>query len=124
MNACKSSAPAIAETNPVEVCMTALKDYKRFTARCLEEARVTIDERHKAFLVEMAQAWQRLADEAANVKRLEGSSVASEPEPWRLKYSKCDGSPHLGPPFLWGLDKQASQPTLVREMCRNSLCKM
>jgi len=43
--------------------MTAAKDYQRFATRCLEEARLTTDSRLKGFLVEMAQAWQRLAAE-------------------------------------------------------------
>jgi len=30
--------------------------------RCLQDARTTVDPRHKTFLVEMAQAWQRLAE--------------------------------------------------------------
>jgi hypothetical protein len=56
--------------------MVVWKDYQRFASRCLEEARVTVDARHKAFLVEMAQAWQRLADQATNVKGLEVSPVS------------------------------------------------
>lgn len=59
--------------------MTALKDYQRYAARCLEEARNTVDPRHKAFLVEMGQAWQRLADQAANVTGTKVSPV-SEPD--------------------------------------------
>jgi hypothetical protein len=56
--------------------MSALKDYQRYATRCLEEARITVDPRHKAFLAEMAQAWQRLADQAADVK----ISPVSEPD--------------------------------------------
>jgi hypothetical protein len=48
--------------------MSALKDYQRYATRCLEEAPITVDARHKAFLVEMAQAWQRLVDQAADVE--------------------------------------------------------
>jgi uncharacterized protein YaaW (UPF0174 family) len=59
--------------------MTSLKDYQRYAVRCLEEARTTLDSRHKAFLVEMAQAWQRLADEAANVNAIQVNRV-SEPD--------------------------------------------
>jgi uncharacterized protein YaaW (UPF0174 family) len=59
--------------------MTALKDYQRYAARCLEEARTTVDARHKAFLLEMAQAWQRLVDQATNVKDAEVSPM-SEPD--------------------------------------------
>jgi len=50
--------------------MQRLKQYKRFAARCLEEARVTIDPRLKAFLGEMAQEWQRLVEEANGAKNL------------------------------------------------------
>jgi uncharacterized protein YaaW (UPF0174 family) len=59
--------------------MTALKDYQRYAVRCLEEARITGDSRHKAFLVDMATAWQRLAGEAANVKTVQVNFV-SEPD--------------------------------------------
>jgi len=59
--------------------MVASKDYQRYATRCLEEARITVDARHKAFLVEMAQGWQRLADQATNVKGTEVSPV-SEPD--------------------------------------------
>jgi len=59
--------------------MTALTDYQRYAVRCLEEARITVDSRHKAFLVEMATAWQRPADEAANVKAVQVNCV-SEPD--------------------------------------------
>jgi hypothetical protein len=60
--------------------MAALKDYQRYSARCLQEARVTDDSRHKTFLVEMAQAWRRLAEQAMNVK---GAQVCSATEPDR-----------------------------------------
>jgi hypothetical protein len=44
------------------------RKYRRFAARCLEEARGTIDSRLKAFLAEMAQEWQRLAEEVKGEK--------------------------------------------------------
>jgi hypothetical protein len=50
--------------------MQRVKRYQRFAARCLEEARVTIDPRLKAFLAEMAQEWQRLVEEANGAKAL------------------------------------------------------
>jgi hypothetical protein len=50
--------------------MHRVKRYQRFAARCLEEARVTIDPRLKAFLAEMAQEWQRLVEEANGAKAL------------------------------------------------------
>jgi hypothetical protein len=59
--------------------MAALKDYQRYATRCLEEARNTVDARHKAFLVEMAQAWQRLVDQTTTVKETEVSPL-SEPD--------------------------------------------
>jgi hypothetical protein len=40
------------------------KDYQRYAVRCLQEARTTTDSQHKSFLVEMAQAWRRLAEHA------------------------------------------------------------
>jgi hypothetical protein len=48
--------------------MQRSRTYRRFAARCLEEARGTIDPRLKAFLGEMAQEWQRLAQEAVSEK--------------------------------------------------------
>ena len=60
--------------------MSALKDYQRNAVRCLQEARVTIDSGHKAFLVEMAQVWQKLADQA---KALKGVQISSDSEPDR-----------------------------------------
>jgi hypothetical protein len=48
--------------------MQQTRKYRRFAARCLEEARGTIDPRLKAFLGEMAQEWQRLAEEKRNEK--------------------------------------------------------
>jgi hypothetical protein len=48
--------------------MQQTRKYRRFAARCLEEARATIEPRLKGFLAEMAQEWQRLADERKNDK--------------------------------------------------------
>ena len=50
--------------------MQRVRRYKRFAARCLEEARVTIDPRLKAFLAEMAQEWRRLVEETSGAKDL------------------------------------------------------
>ena len=50
--------------------MQRVRQYERFAARCLEEARVTIDPRLKAFLGEMAQEWQRLVKETSGAKDL------------------------------------------------------
>ena len=46
------------------------QEYRLFAARCLEEARVTIDPRLKAFMAEMAQEWQRLVKETSGAKEL------------------------------------------------------
>ncbi len=60
--------------------MTAAKDYQRYATLCLQEARVTADARLKGFLIEMAQAWQRLAaEQATNVKRGQDHPM-SEPD--------------------------------------------
>jgi hypothetical protein len=56
------------------------KDYQRFATRCLEEACIAVDARQKALLQEMAQAWQRLADEAKSAKGLQEASTVSEPD--------------------------------------------
>jgi hypothetical protein len=48
--------------------MQQTRKYRRFAAKCLEEARGTIDPRLKAFLGEMAQEWQRLAEEKKSEK--------------------------------------------------------
>jgi hypothetical protein len=42
--------------------MTAPKHYQQYAMRCLEEARATPDSQHRSFLVEMAQAWRKLAE--------------------------------------------------------------
>jgi hypothetical protein len=42
--------------------MSAAKDCQRYAVQCLQNARMTVDPRQKTFLVEMAQAWQRLAE--------------------------------------------------------------
>ena len=52
--------------------------YQRYATRCLREARTTSDSMHKAFLVEMAQAWQRLADQGKVIGAAHTSS--SEPD--------------------------------------------
>ena len=43
--------------------MSVAKDCQRYAVRCLQDARTTVDPRHKTFLVEMAQARQRLAEQ-------------------------------------------------------------
>jgi hypothetical protein len=39
------------------------EQYRWFALRCLEIARATADEQTKAAMLQMAQAWQRLAEE-------------------------------------------------------------
>jgi len=60
--------------------MAAARDYHRFSARCLEAARRTDDPQHRAFLVEMAQAWRRLAEEAMSSKGAQVVCSAAEPD--------------------------------------------
>jgi len=59
--------------------MTASKNYQWCAARCLQEARTANDARQKAFLIEMAQAWQRLAGQATNSEDNQ-VSIVSEPD--------------------------------------------
>jgi len=58
--------------------MSVARDCQRYAARCLRDARETIDPRQKVFLIEMAQAWQRLADQAKVIGAAHTSS--SEPD--------------------------------------------
>jgi hypothetical protein len=58
--------------------MQSARLYQRYATRCLQAARTTSDSKHKAFLVDMAQAWQRLADQAKAVVQTPISS--SEPD--------------------------------------------
>jgi hypothetical protein len=55
------------------------KQYQRYASRCLQEARTTIDAKLKAFLVEMAQEWQRLAEQAKTTSTAHGAP-SSEPD--------------------------------------------
>jgi hypothetical protein len=55
------------------------KKYQRFVSLCLHEARATTDFKLKSFLVEMAQTWQRLADEA-KAQRVLPKTPNSEPD--------------------------------------------
>jgi hypothetical protein len=53
--------------------MGTVKDYQRYAARCLREARAALHSDQRSFLVEMAQAWRKLAEHAttANVRQTE-----------------------------------------------------
>jgi hypothetical protein len=61
------------------VTVAFAKKYQRYAARCLQEARTTPDFKFKTFLVEMAQAWQSLADQAKVVWVLT-NAPSSEPD--------------------------------------------
>jgi hypothetical protein len=43
----------------------AVEQYREFAAECLRIAQQASDDAQKARLIEMAEAWQRLADAAA-----------------------------------------------------------
>jgi len=60
--------------------MTTSANYKRFAMRCLEEARNARDEHMKSFLIEMAQEWQRLADQATVNENLQTNPASHEPD--------------------------------------------
>jgi hypothetical protein len=60
--------------------MTTSENYRRFAVRCLEEARNTPEESRRAFLVEMAQQWQKLADHATANDNLNVNPVPEEPD--------------------------------------------
>jgi hypothetical protein len=57
--------------------MQRVNKYRRFAAQCLEQARATTEPRLKAFFAEMAQEWQRLAEDVSSqrVKQDLGSAV-------------------------------------------------
>jgi hypothetical protein len=55
--------------------------YHRFSVRCLQEARRSDDEPLKALLIEMAQAWRMLADQAAVNERLQARPAGDETDP-------------------------------------------
>jgi hypothetical protein len=56
------------------------KKYQQFATRCLQEARTTSDPKHKAFLIEMAQEWRRLADQAKVTGAHQTNTAGSEPD--------------------------------------------
>ena len=59
--------------------MGTLKNYQRYAARCLEQARADPNSKHRLFLIEMAEAWRRLAENAnANAGYIE--TAISEPD--------------------------------------------
>jgi hypothetical protein len=60
--------------------MTTTGKFKRFAVRCLDEARNASDEHKRAFLVEMAQDWQKLAEQPATNDNLQANPVVHEPD--------------------------------------------
>jgi hypothetical protein len=66
---------------PTGVRMGAVRDYQRYAARCLQEARTVADSQQRCFLVEMAQAWQRLAEKhVASAYVIQTDNPISEPD--------------------------------------------
>lgn len=47
--------------------MTSAEEYRRLARECLETARTLSNEEGRAALLQMAQVWQRLADEAESL---------------------------------------------------------
>ena len=60
--------------------MPASKSYQRFATRCLEEACKASDLKQKALFAEMAQEWQRLAEQAIVAHRNCTNTSNSEPD--------------------------------------------
>jgi hypothetical protein len=60
--------------------MTTTDNYKRFAVRCLDEARNTSDEPKRAFLIEMAQEWQKLAEQSTANDNLRTNPIVHEPD--------------------------------------------
>jgi hypothetical protein len=58
--------------------MATSTKYNRFAVRCLEEARHASDQSMRAFLIEMAQAWQLLANQASANENLQGNAAGRE----------------------------------------------
>lgn len=60
--------------------MRTSENYQRFAVRCMDQARHLAHDPKRAFLVEMAQAWQKLADQAAATEKLQSAPVTHEPD--------------------------------------------
>jgi hypothetical protein len=58
--------------------MTSADEYRRLARECLETARTLSNEEGRAALLQMAQVWQRLADELADTTE---SLVGGTPPP-------------------------------------------
>ena len=57
--------------------MPASKTYNRYAMRCLEEARKTFDQKQKAFFIEMANEWQRLAQQTTDIQGGGGTKASN-----------------------------------------------
>jgi len=57
--------------------MPASKTYNRYAMRCLEEARKTSDQKQKAFFIEMANEWQRLAQQPTDIQGGGGTKASN-----------------------------------------------
>jgi hypothetical protein len=76
---CAIGHPDQSGASTKEVLVRSAKMYQRYAALCLQEARSTTDARLKAFLIEMSQEWQRLADQAKTTAALQ-QARSSEPD--------------------------------------------
>ena len=62
--------------------MTRAEEYRRLARQCLETARTISNEEGRATLVQMAQVWQRLADEVAGAtEQLGDEQLVERPAP-------------------------------------------
>jgi hypothetical protein len=61
--------------------MTRAEEYRRLARQCLETARTISNEEGRATLLQMAQVWQRLADEVAGATEQLGDEQPVEGMP-------------------------------------------
>jgi hypothetical protein len=71
---------ALTECWWTEMPIATSDKYKRYAVTCLVQSRTQTDERERAFLIEMAQTWQKLADQATANDNLQAAPVADEPD--------------------------------------------
>ena len=60
--------------------MANSETYRRHAIQCLDMARTISDESQRAFLIAMAQDWQKLADQAIANDNLKANPVVEEPD--------------------------------------------
>jgi hypothetical protein len=59
--------------------MSTTKHYQRYAVRYLQEARTETDSQHKSFLIEMAQTWRSLAEQAsADINQADSSITKTD----------------------------------------------